>query len=57
MIELIKEIGDFNNWHGCIGLYLTQKQLRPLKKYGVTEATTLKEVYNIIKNYDNDTTI
>lgn len=50
MEERIKEFGEFNGWQGCMGLYFTQRQLRPLKKYGVIEATTLKEAYNIINN-------
>lgn len=50
MKERIREFGEFNGWRGCMGLYFTQKQLRPLKNYGVTAATTLKEAYNIINN-------
>ena len=48
MKEKIKDFGDFNGWRGCMGLYFTTKQLRPLKKYGITAATTLEEAYNII---------
>lgn len=50
MEERIREVGEFNGWRGCMGLYFTQKQLRPLKKYRITAATTLKEAYNIINN-------
>ena len=48
MKEIIKEFGEFNGWRGCMGLYFNTKQLRPLKKYGITAATTLEEAYNII---------
>lgn len=48
MKEIIKEFGEFNGWRGCMGLYFNAKQLRPLKKYGITAATTLEEAYNII---------
>lgn len=48
MKEKIKEFGEFNGWRGCMGLYFNTKQLRPLKKYGITAATTLAEAYNII---------
>ena len=48
MKEKIKEFGKFNGWRGCMGLYFNTKQLRPLKKYGITAATTLEEAYNII---------
>ena len=50
MKERIRKVGEFNDWRGCMGLYFTQRQLRPLKKYGIIEATTLKEAYNIINN-------
>lgn len=48
MKEKIKDFGEFNGWRGCMGLYFNTKQLRPLKKYGITAATTLEEAYNII---------
>ena len=48
MKETIKEFGNFNGWRGCMGLYFNTKQLRPLKKFGITAATTLEEAYNII---------
>lgn len=48
MKEEIKNFGEFNNWRGCMGLYFSTKQLRPLKKYGITAATTLKEAYNTL---------
>lgn len=50
MKKRIREVGEFNDWRGCMGLYFTQRQLQPLKKYGIIEATTLKEAYNIINN-------
>lgn len=48
MKEKIKDFGEFNGWRGCMGLYFNTKQLRLLKKYGITAATTLEEAYNII---------
>ncbi len=48
MKEKIKDFGEFNGWRGCMGLYFNTKQLRPLKKYGITAATTLEEAYNIL---------
>lgn len=50
MKEKIKDFGVFNGWRGCMGLYFNTKQLRPLKKYGITAATTLEEAYNIIND-------
>lgn len=49
--ERIKYFGDYNCWRGCIGLYFTQKELRSLKKFGITSATTLQEAYYLI--HDN----
>ena len=46
MKEQIREFGEFNGWRGCMGLYFTQKQLRALKRYGITAAMTLREAYN-----------
>ena len=48
MLELIKGFGEFNNWRGCIGIYFTQKDLRPLKKLGITAETSLKDAYTIL---------
>lgn len=48
MLELIKGFGEFNNWRGCIGIYFTQKDLRPLKKLGITTETSLKDAYTIL---------
>lgn len=31
MKERIREVGEFNDWRGCMGLYFTQRQLQPLK--------------------------
>lgn len=50
MKERIRKFGELNGWRGCMGLYFTQKQLRTLKQYGITAATTLEEAYNAIKN-------
>lgn len=47
-IELVKDFGAFNNWKGFIGLYFTKAEVRQMKKYGVTEDCTIKEVYNIL---------
>lgn len=49
-IEVVKHIGNFNNWKGFIGLYFTKSEIRLMKKYGVTENKTIKEVYNILIN-------
>lgn len=42
IIQKIKNIGEFNNWRGFVGLYLTTKELMSLKKYGITKDTTIK---------------
>lgn len=43
----IYEAGTFNGWKGYIGLYLTQKELRTIKKAGVDyEILTMREVYD-----------
>ena len=49
MKEQIKDIGNYNCWRGRMGLYFTQKQLRSLKKFGITSAPTLQEAYNLIQ--------
>ena len=46
MIQKIKEIGDFNAWRGFIGLYLTTKEVRSLKKFGITKDMTIKQAYD-----------
>lgn len=46
----IKSFGDFNNWRGFIGLYLTTKEVRQLKKYGITSDTTIRDAYEILCN-------
>lgn len=46
MIQKIKNLGDFNNWKGFISLYLTTKEVRSLKKFGITSETTIKEAYD-----------
>ena len=48
MKDLVKNAGDFNNWKGCMGLYFTQKTIRPLKKLGITVETSIKEAYSIL---------
>lgn len=48
MIQKIKYFGDFNEWRGFIGLYLTTKEIRQLKKYGITSNTTIKDAYKIL---------
>lgn len=50
MIQKIKSFGDFNNWRGFIGLYLTTKEVRQLKKYGITSDTTIRDAYEILCN-------
>ena len=48
MKEKLLNIGTYNNWRGCIGLYLTKKEIRSLKRLGITEGTTIKEAYNLL---------
>lgn len=48
--QKIKSLGDFNGWRGFIGLYLTTKEIRPLKKYGITKDTTIKGAFDILNN-------
>lgn len=43
--ERIKEVGEFNGWKGYIGLYFTNKQLREMKKFGITKEDTIKTAY------------
>lgn len=50
MKETIKNIGKFNNWKGCMGLYFTKKELRAMKEYGITDSTPIREAYDIIAN-------
>ena len=49
-IQKIKSLGEFNEWRGFIGLYLTTKEIRPLKKYGITKETTIKVAFDILNN-------
>lgn len=43
----LNELGESNGWKGYIGLYLTQKELRTIKKAGVDyESLTMREVYD-----------
>lgn len=51
MKETIKNIGKFNNWKGCMGLYFTKKELRAMKEYGITDSTPIREAYDIIANH------
>ena len=46
MIQKIKTIGEFNAWRGFIGLYLTSKEIRSLKKFGITKDMTIKQAYD-----------
>ena len=48
MKEKLLNIGTYNNWRGCLGLYLTKKEIRGLKKLGITESTPIKEAYNLL---------
>jgi len=50
MKDLVKNMGEFNNWKGGIGLYFTQKTLRPLKKLGITPEMPIKDAYSILSN-------
>lgn len=46
MIQKIKSLGEFNEWRGFIGLYLTTKEVRSLKKFGITKDMTIKQAYD-----------
>lgn len=46
MKQKIKNLGEFNAWRGFIGLYLTSKEIRSLKKFGITKDMTLKQAYD-----------
>lgn len=48
MKEKLLNIGTYNNWRGCMGLYFTKKEIRGLKRLGITEGTTIKEAYNLL---------
>ena len=48
MKEKLLNIGTYNNWRGCLGLYLTKKEIRGLKKLGIKESTPIKEAYNLL---------
>ena len=48
MKEKILNIGTFNNWRGCMGLYFTKKEIRSLKDSGITDGTPIKEAYNLL---------
>ena len=50
IIQKIKNIGEFNEWRGFVGLYLTTKELRQLKKYGVTKDTTIKGAFETLRS-------
>ena len=42
----LSELGTFNGWKGYIGLYLTQKELRLIKKAGIDyENMAMKQVF------------
>lgn len=42
----LSEFGTFNGWKGYIGLYLTQKELRQIKRAGIDyENMTMKQVF------------
>lgn len=42
----LSELGTFNGWKGYIGLYLTQKELRLIRKAGIDyENMTMKQVF------------
>lgn len=50
MKDLVKNAGEFNNWKGCMGLFFTQKSIRPLKKLGITTETPIRDAYRILSN-------
>ncbi len=46
-IDLLKNFGEFNNWHGFVDMFFTKKQMRDLKKmYGITNNDTIKSAYS-----------
>lgn len=47
-IQTLKGIGEFNAWKGNILLYLTKKEVRSLKDYGINENMTIKEAYEAL---------
>ena len=44
----IGNLGTFNGWRGFVGLYLTKKEIRSLKKYGITEDMTILQAFNAL---------
>jgi len=48
MKEKLLNIGTFNSWRGCMGLYFTKKEIRSLKDSGITYSTPIKEAYNLL---------
>lgn len=52
MKEKVFELGQFNGWKGCIGLYFNQKDIRMIAKeigikYTAIKEMTIKEVYEL----------
>lgn len=48
MKQLIKNFGEFNKWKGCMALYFTQREIRQMKKYGITGEMSILEAYNLL---------
>ena len=47
MREQIINMGEFNNWKGCIALFFTVKDQRVIKKeFGFTGETKMSDVKN-----------
>lgn len=53
IISNIKNMCEYNNGKGCVALYFTKKEMRELKKYGITDNHTIQDAYNIISNKIN----
>jgi hypothetical protein len=50
MKDLVKTWESLIIGRGSIGLYFTQKTLRPLKKLGITPEMPIKDAYSILSN-------
>lgn len=50
-LKSLENAGMFNGWRGCVGLYFTKRAINAVKKHGITEATSIKDAYNIYKNH------
>ena len=49
IINILRNYGIYNQWRGCVALYLTTAQLRRLKKYGITKEMPVLDAYDKLK--------